>query len=156
MNRLSRHIAPMMFVALLLTSLITGCQRKPLYLVQHGNVSIATSEYDIRLEVLWGADWQVEWQYPWEEWNEEIHGRIGYEMPKKVHIMSYQLGDEMQRARWHNERYISPQGGRVNLATNAYYDILLYNPDTEWILFTDRDNHRGNPTGNRFFLRDQL
>ena len=39
----------MLFVALLLTSLITGCQRKPLYLVQHGNVSIATAEFDLRL-----------------------------------------------------------------------------------------------------------
>lgn len=148
MNRLSRHIAPMMFVALLLTSLITGCQRKPLYLVQHGNVSIATSEYDIRLEVLWGADWQVEWQYPLESWNEDIHGCIGYEEPKKVHIMTYQLDDKMQRCRWYNERFISPKGGRINLATNESYDILLYNPDTEWILFTDRDEHRSNPTGD--------
>ena len=138
MNRLHRHIAPMMFVALLLTSLITSCQRKPLYLVPHGNVSIATAEYDIQLELLWGANWQDEWQYPSESWNEDIHGRIGYTIPTGVHTIAYQLDDEFNRFRWHYDRHIGIQGGRVQLATKEYYDMLFYNDDTEWIHFIDR------------------
>lgn len=135
MNRVRRHIAPWMFVALLLTSLITGCQRKPLYLVQHGNVSIATAEFDLRLEMLWGTDWQTQWQYPWDE---AKYGPIGYTEPTGVHAIAYQLDEAMERFRWHYDRHISSKGGRVQLATKEYYDMLLYNDDTEWILFTDR------------------
>lgn len=125
----------MLFVALLLTSLITGCQRKPLYLVQHGNVSIATAEFDLRLEMLWGMDWQTQWQYPWDE---AKYGPIGYTEPTGVHVIAYQLDDAMERFRWHYDRHVSNKGGRVQLTTKEYYDMLLYNDDTEWILFTDR------------------
>ena len=125
----------MLFVALLLTSLITGCQRKPLYLVQHGNVSIATAEFDLRLEMLWGMDWQTQWQYPWDE---AKYGPIGYTEPTGVHVIAYQLDDAMERFRWHYDRHVSNRGGRVQLSTKEYYDMLLYNDDTEWILFTDR------------------
>ena len=135
MNRVRRHIAPMLFVALLLTSFITGCQRKPLYLVQHGNVSIATAEFDLRLEMLWGMDWQTQWQYPWDE---AKYGPIGYTEPTGVHVIAYQLDDAMERFRWHYDRHVSNKGGRVQLTTKEYYDMLLYNDDTEWILFTDR------------------
>ena len=134
MNRVRRHIAPMLFVALLLASLITGCQRKPLYLVQHGNVSIATAEFDLRLEMLWGMDWQTQWQYPWDE---AKYGPIGYTEPTRVHVIAYQLDDAMERFSWHYDRRISSKGGRVQLTTKEYYDMLLYNCDTEWILFTD-------------------
>ena len=125
----------MLFVALLLTSLITSCQRKPLYLVQHGNVSIATAEFDLRLEMLWGMDWQTQWQYPWDE---AKYGPIGYTEPTGVHVIAYQLDDAMERFRWHYDRHVSNKGGRVQLTTKEYYDMLLYNDDTEWILFTDR------------------
>ena len=125
----------MLFVALLLTSLITGCQRKPLYLVQHGNVSIATAEFDLRLEMLWGMDWQTQWQYPWDE---AKYGPIGYTEPTGVHVIAYQLDDAMERFRWHYDRHVSNKGGRVQLTTKEYYDMLLYNDDTEGILFTDR------------------
>lgn len=138
MKSLTRHIAPMMFVALLLTSLITGCERKPLYLAQRGNVSIATGEFDISLEMLWGTDWQVEWQYPMELWDEAKFGRIGYDVPTGVHVIAYQLDDELERFRWYYDRHIGIEGGRVQLATDEHYDMLLYNDDTEWILFTDR------------------
>ncbi len=124
-----------MFVALLLASIITGCQRKPLYLVQHGNVSIATAEFDLRLEMLWGTDWQTQWQYPWDE---AKYGPIGYTEPTGVHAIAYQLDEAMERFSWHYDRHISSKGGRVQLTTKEYYDMLLYNDDTEWILFTDR------------------
>ena len=66
MKRVRRHIAPMMLVALLLTSLIAGCQRKPLYLAQRGTLDVDVSVYDIQLDMLWGIDWKAEWQYLWD------------------------------------------------------------------------------------------
>lgn len=135
----------MMFVALLLTSLITSCQRKPLYLVPHGNVSIATAEYDLQLNVLWGADWQREWQYPWIE---DKYGPLGYTHPTGVHAIAYQLNNDMERQRWYDDRHLSGTGGRIQLGTNEHYDMLLYNDDTEWILFPDREEHQTNPNSD--------
>ena len=57
----------MLFVALLLTSLITGCQRKPLYLAQRGNVSLGTAAFELSLDMLWGINWREQLQYPWDE-----------------------------------------------------------------------------------------
>ena len=57
MRRHNRHIAPWVFVALLLTSIITGCQRKDLYLAQRGTLNIDVSVYDIQLDLLWGLEW---------------------------------------------------------------------------------------------------
>ena len=131
----------MLFVALLLTSLITGCQRKELYLAQHGNVSIATAEFDLRLEMLWGTDWQTQWQYPWDE---AKYGPVGYTEPTGVHAISYLLGENMNRTYWYYDRHLGSRGGRIQLSTDNHYDILLYNDDTEWIHFTDREEHRQN------------
>lgn len=61
MKPLTRHIAPWTFVALLLTSLVTGCYRKPLYVAQRGMLNIDVSVYDIQLDLLWGIDWKTEW-----------------------------------------------------------------------------------------------
>lgn len=141
MTRRCRHIAPLTLAALLLASLIAGCQRKPLYLAQHGNVSIATAEYDLRLEMLWGIDWQSQWQYPWDE---AKYGPLGYTEPTGIHVISYLLDDAMQRCRWYNDRHISSKGGRIQLSTDNHYDMLLYSDDTEWIHFPDREEHRSN------------
>lgn len=141
MNRVRRHIAPMLFVALLLTSLITGCQRKELYLAQRGNVSIATAEFDLRLEMLWGTDWRTQWQYPWDE---AKYGPVGYTEPAGVHAISYLLGENMNRTYWYYDRHLGSRGGRIQLSTDNHYDILLYNNDTEWIRFVDREEHRSN------------
>ena len=81
MRRISRHIAPWMLVALLLTSLFTGCERKDLYLAQRGTLSIDVSVYDIQLDMMWGADWQTKWQYLWDE---SLFGPIGYTEPSGV------------------------------------------------------------------------
>lgn len=132
-----------MFVALLLASIITGCQRKPLYLAQRGNVSIATAEFDLQLEMLWGLDWQTQWQYPWDE---ATYGPLGYTEPNGTHVITYLLSEELQRCKWYTDRHIGAKGGRIQLGTDNTYDMLLYNDDTEWILFPDREEHRSNPS----------
>ena len=91
--------------------------------------------------MLWGMDWQTQWQYPWDE---AKYGPIGYTEPTGVHVIAYQLDDAMERFRWHYDRHVSNKGGRVQLTTKEYYDMLLYNDDTEWIHFTDREEHRQN------------
>ena len=137
MNRHRRHIAPWVFVALLLTSIITGCQRKDLYLAQRGTLNIDVSVYDIPLDLLWGLDWKTEWQYLWDE---SLYGPIGYTEPTGIRANVYTLDETNQRFRY-TTRNLPKTGGKVSLTTRQSYDMVFYNNDTEYILFsTDEAN----------------
>ncbi len=137
MNRHHRHIAPWVFVALLLSSIITGCQRKDLYLAQRGTLNIDVSVYDIQLDLLWGLDWKTEWQYLWDE---SLYGPIGYTEPSGIRATVYTLNETNQRFRY-TTRNLPKTGGKVSLTTRQSYDMVFYNNDTEYILFsTDEAN----------------
>lgn len=136
MNRHHRHIAPWVFVALLLTSIITGCQRKDLYLAQRGMLSIDVSVYDIQLDLLWGVDWQAKWQY---QWDESLYGAIGYTEPTGVRANVYTINEAFQRIKY-TTRNLPKEGGQVSLTTNQTYDMVFFNNDTEYILFSTDDS----------------
>lgn len=136
MRRISRHIAPWMLVALLLTSLFTGCERKDLYLAQRGTLSIDVSVYDIQLDLLWGVDWQTKWQYRWDE---SLFGPIGYTEPTGVRANVYAINQINQRVKY-TTRNLPKTGGQVSLTTNSTYDMVFYNNDTEYILFATDDS----------------
>lgn len=136
MNRHRRHIAPWVFVALLLTSIITGCQRKDLYLAQRGMLSIDVSVYDIQLDLLWGVDWQTQWQYLWDE---SLYGPIGYTEPTGVRANVYAINEASQRIKY-TTRNLPKEGGQVSLTTNQTYDMVFFNNDTEYILFSTDDS----------------
>lgn len=135
MKPLTRHIAPWTFVALLLTSLVTGCYRKPLYVAQRGMLNIDVSVYDIQLDLLWGIDWKTEWQYLWDE---SLYGPIGYTEPAGVRANVYALNEAKERSKY-TTRNFGSEGGRVNLTTKQSYDMMFYNNDTEYILFATDD-----------------
>lgn len=124
MKPLTRHIAPMMFVALLLTSLITGCERKPLYLAQRGNVSLGTAAFELSLDMLWGINWENQLQYPW---NDDKHGSLGYSEPLNVRTIVYRLGQDARQSVPVDQHFNYKQKDkRVKLATDEHYDILIY------------------------------
>ena len=114
----------MLFVALLLTSLITGCQRKPLYLAQRGNVSLGTAAFELSLDMLWGINWREQLQYPWDE---AAHGTLGYSVPLDVRTIVYHL-EEGTRQSVPVDRYFDYNSNqkRVQLATDENYDILIH------------------------------
>lgn len=130
MKLISRHIAPIVILVLLLSTIVS-CHRKPLYLAQRGNVSFTTAVFDIHLDFLWGEHWKDDLQYPWDE---SQHGKLGYTEPRGVRAVVYQLDEELRRTEYLT-RHMSKEGGRVNLATKENYDMLFYNNDTEYILF---------------------
>lgn len=136
MNNCRRHIAPWMFATLLLASLFMGCERKDLYLAQRGTLSIDVSVYDIQLDLLWGVDWQTKWQYRWDE---SLYGPIGYTQPTGVRANVYTINQINQRVKY-TTRNLPKHGGKVSLTTNATYDMMFYNNDTEYILFATDDS----------------
>ena len=138
MKRKDRHIAPWAFVALLLMSLLAGCERKDLYLSQRGTLSIDVSVYDIQLDLMWGADWQLKWQYLWDE---SLYGFVGYAEPTGVRANVYTINQINERVKY-TTRNLPKTGGKVSLTTNTTYDMVFYNNDTEYILFnTDESTY---------------
>lgn len=121
---------------MLLTGLTTGCERKDLYLAQRGTLDVDVSVYDIQLDLLWGIDWKAEWQYLWDE---SLYGPIGYTEPSGVRANVYAINDLDERVRY-TTRNLPKGGGRVSLTTKASYDMMFYNNDTEYILFSTDDN----------------
>ena len=136
MKRLHRHIAPVVLVMMTIVTVLAGCCRKDLYLAPRGNVEMTVTSNVFDYEILWGTEWHIDWQYPWDE---ELYGPMGYTLPTGLHAIAYQLDDNQQRVRKYYDRHLDADGGHLNLGTNAWYDVLLYNDDTEWILFPDRD-----------------
>ena len=132
MQRLRRHIAPIVLVMTFIATVIAGCQRKPLYLAQRGTLDVDVSVYDIQLDMLWGIDWKAEWQYLWDE---SLYGPIGYTEPAGVRANVYSLNEAHERTKY-TTRNFNAQGGRVSLSTKSMYDMIFYNNDTEYILFS--------------------
>ena len=130
MQRLRRHIAPIVLVMMVIATMLASCCRKPLYLAQRGNVSFTTAVIDIHLDFLWGEHWKEDLQYPW---NEQEHGVLGYTEPWGIRSIVYLLDEEKRRTEYLT-RNMSKEGGRVNIATKEHYDMLFYNNDTEYII----------------------
>lgn len=138
MNRFYRHIALWMLVVLLPMSFFSSCERKDLYLAQRGMLSVDVSVYDFQLELMWGTDWQTRWQYYWDE---SLYGPVGYTSPTGVRANVYILNHINERVKY-TTRNLPKHGGRVSLTTNSAYDMVFYNNDTEYILFsTDESSY---------------
>ena len=136
MNRIYRHITLWMLVALLPMGLFTSCERKDLYLAQRGLLNVDVSVYDFQLELLWGVDWQTRWQYLWDE---SLYGPVGYTMPTGVRANVYSINQTNKRVKY-TTRNLPKNGGQVSLTTNSSYDLVFFNNDTEYILFSTDDS----------------
>lgn len=137
MTHLRRHILPLITLMISLVMVLSGCERKDLYLAQCGTIDVNVSVYDIDLDLLWGLEWKTQWQYLWDE---SLYGPIGYNEPTGVRANVYTLNEDLKRVRY-TTRNFSNDGGRVSLTTRKTYDMAFYNNDTEYILFsTDESN----------------
>lgn len=120
-------------LAALCLLLLASCERKPLYLrVEQAQVDVVI--YDVQLDLLWGTDWMQQWQY---DWDETAYGPLGYTRPGDVKASIYSLdaGAEGKPRKNCYVRVFPAKGGRVSLATGAWYDMLFYNAGTEYTLF---------------------
>lgn len=137
LRRFRLYIISLAFVLTGILSALTSCERKDLYLAQHGTLNIDVSVYNIQLDLLWGIDWKAEWQYLWDE---SLYGPIGYTEPAGVRANVYTLNEENQRQKY-TTRNMPKTGGKVNLTTRQNYDMIFYNNDTEYILFSSDENN---------------
>ena len=125
-------LLPLAAVLFLLATVISSCERKPLYLMTTAPSDLTISVYDIKLELLWGLDWRAQWQY---DWDSTLYGPVGYTEPEWVRATIYNReGEEGKRSSFFTRNF-TKEGGRVSLNTASWYDMLFYNSGTEYILF---------------------
>lgn len=126
-------------MAAVLLAVTTSCEHKDLCYNHpdhahkyHINV-IADYRYDWE-ETYDGTDWEAEWPegyFPYDD--------LRPEKPEGLRVVNY--SDESGS----NTHNLSPDGGEVTLY-EGLNDILFYNNDTEYILFSRIDNENGATT----------
>lgn len=120
---------------LLVVSTFTSCTRKDLFLrIDQSEIRININ--DIRLDMLWGIDWEAQLLYNWDD---EIHGRLGYTEPEWIRATIYDLNSSTFTRTGSFNRNFTRAGGRVSLTAGQWYDMLFYNADTEYIIFGQDD-----------------
>ena len=116
-------------ICLFSVSLFCGC-RKDLFYNQEEHA------YGVKLHAV--ADWELEWErtydYDWEElWTDEH--RYGYddlrpEVAEGIRAIAYGENN------YYSESNLPPEGGRLPIREGKH-SVLLYNNDTEYIVFND-------------------
>lgn len=115
-------------VYLIILIVTMGC-RKDLCYDHHTGV-------DLQLEVAYSLDWYLPWEINWEEnWPEEWEAdweKIRPRTPESVRLHTFDADSEAAVSS-HN---LAHNGGRVALNSGRYH-ILLYNSDTEGVIFEE-------------------
>ena len=109
---------------MIITTMLMGCHRKPLYLAQRGNMSLGTAIIELDLDLLWGTSWKEQLQYPWDD---AKHGVLGYSEPVNVRTIIYRLEDGARQSVPVDAHFgFRQEDKRVNLATNETYDLVFH------------------------------
>lgn len=123
------------YLLLFVVSTFTSCTRKDLFLrIDQSEIRININ--DIRLDMLWGEDWRSQLLY---QWNDDVHGRLGYTEPEWIRATIYDLDSKSFSRTGSFNRNFTRAGGRVSLTAGQWYDMLFYNADTEYIIFGQKD-----------------
>lgn len=124
-----------LYLLLLVVSTFTSCTRKDLFLrIDQSEIRININ--DIRLDMLWGIDWRTSMLYNWDE---QVHGRLGYTEPEWIRATIYDLNSADFTRTGSFNRNFTKAGGRVSLTAGQWYDMLFYNADTEYVIFGQND-----------------
>lgn len=133
----SFRIFPLAVIALTLFASCDENKDNDLEVVDSVRLSVSFKNPD--LDLLWGEDWKTDWQYDWDS-SDTTYGTLGYSTPEIFKGTIYNL-DANTGKRYSN--FFKLFGLNENLATlpsGGKYDMLLYNTDTENIIFQASDD----------------
>ncbi|MDE6683340.1 MAG: DUF5119 domain-containing protein, partial [Muribaculaceae bacterium] len=125
MKILNRHNT--MAVGLLAFTLLTSCQRTELC-------------YDHFPTLTLGLEWENEWERDYgmnhaNTWDTALHGFQYDDMrPERPEWVNMVINKPDGTS---NETYLEPTGGVINVSVGSGQSYLLYNGDTEYIMFHD-------------------
>lgn len=114
---------------LVLTALI-GCRKDLCY--DHNK------EVDLHLKLTYSLDWHLPWDENWNDrWPAEWTVDWDEMLPKVPEGVRLHISDNYRKASLSSHN-LDPYGGRVAI-NSGRYDMLLYNNDTEGIIFENMD-----------------
>ena len=131
MNIFNKYNTISIVILLLLIALSTACQRTELCYDHYPTLTV-------------GLNWEHEWERDYgmnhaANWDSELHG--------------FEYDDvRPQRPEWVNmiinkpdgttgEKYLKPEGGKIDVDLGEGYSYLFYNGDTEYIMLRDIASH---------------
>ena len=103
------------------------------------SVRLSVSFKNPDLDLLWGEGWKTEWQYDWDS-SDTTYGLIGYSTPEIIKGTIYNLDANTGKRYSNFFKLFGLKDNSATLPAGGKYDMLLYNTDTENIIFQASDD----------------
>lgn len=103
------------------------------------SVRLSVSFKNPDLDLLWGEGWKTEWQYDWDS-SDTTYGLIGYSTPEIIKGTIYNLDANTGKRYNSFFKLFGLKDNSATLPAGGKYDMLLYNTDTENIIFQASDD----------------
>lgn len=103
------------------------------------SVRLSVSFKNPDLDLLWGEDWKTEWQYDWDS-SDTTYGTLGYSTPEIIKGTIYNLDANTGKRYNSFFKLFGLMDNPATLPAGGKYDMLLYNTDTENIIFQASDD----------------
>ena len=103
------------------------------------SVRLSVSFKNPDLDLLWGEDWKTEWQYDWDS-SDTTYGTLGYSTPEIIKGTIYNLDANTGKRYSNFFKLFGLKDNSATLPAGGKYDMLLYNTDTENIIFQASDD----------------
>ena len=133
----SFRIFPLAVIAL---TLFASCdENKDNDLEVADSVRLSVSFKNPDLDLLWGENWKTEWQYDWDS-SDTTYGTLGYSTPEIIKGTIYNLDANTGKRYNSFFKLLGLKDNSATLPAGGKYDMLLYNTDTENIIFQASDD----------------
>jgi hypothetical protein len=133
----SFRIFPLAVIALTLFASCDENKDNDLEVVDSVRLSVSFKNPD--LDLLWGEDWKTDWQYDWDS-SDTTYGTLGYSIPEIIKGSIYNLDANTGKRYSNFFKLFGLNENPATLPSGGKYDILLYNTDTENIIFQASDD----------------
>ena len=133
----SFRIFPLAVIALTLFASCDENKDNDLEVVDSVRLSVSFKNPD--LDLLWGEDWKTDWQYDWDS-SDTTYGTLGYSTPEIFKGTIYNLDANTGKRYSNFFKLFGLNENPATLPSGGKYDMLLYNTDTENIIFQASDD----------------
>ena len=103
------------------------------------SVRLSVSFKNPDLDLLWGENWKTDWQYDWDS-SDTTYGTLGYSTPEIIKGTIYNLDANTGKRYNSFFKLFGLKDNSATLPAGGKYDMLLYNTDTENIIFQASDD----------------
>ena len=115
--------------AIMLASVLSGCRKDLCYDHDHWKVNVVP-EWELAWERDYGRDWKTDWDSPAGYAYDDLRPSPGNGLAAFVYDGNGH----------HTERHIAASGGELPVG-EGHRSVLLYNDDTEYIVFSSMDSY---------------